>query len=376
MNKASIVVDLGFGDSGKGTIVDFLTRKYNSNLTVRFSGGPQCGHHVYDEAGNHHMFSQFGAGSLAGARTLLTKGMLINPLNLLKEEEKLSKLVDEPFNKLYIDENCVIITPYHRLANQILETSRGNNKHGSCGQGVWEALKDSLDNPARTLYASDLQGDIFTKLHEIKHRMIDVLIKNNLGYQNLINNINIFDLKNDYHKFLSNVAVLNSYGVHYLINKSINPIFEGNQGILLDGDNEKFYPYVTANSTTSKNALKLLKDCGWAGETEVVGVTRTYLTRHGVGPLPNEMKVLNDILYDKNNPFNQWQDNMRFGLLGVDSLRYAMEYDGNINSLAVTHFDEIDKIYQPGHFPDIGKKLGLKIKIKSFGPKSNEKEMI
>jgi adenylosuccinate synthase len=33
--RAIIVVDLGFGDAGKGTIVDFLTREYDAHTVVR-----------------------------------------------------------------------------------------------------------------------------------------------------------------------------------------------------------------------------------------------------------------------------------------------------------------------------------------------------
>jgi adenylosuccinate synthase len=42
MVHAFIVVDLGFGDAGKGTIVDALTRHFNAGLVVRFNGGSQA----------------------------------------------------------------------------------------------------------------------------------------------------------------------------------------------------------------------------------------------------------------------------------------------------------------------------------------------
>lgn len=379
-NKAFIVVDLGFGDAGKGTIVDFLTRRFNSNLTIRFSGGSQCGHNVIDEKGNHHLFAQFGAGSLAGARTLLGKNVLINPLNLLQEEKYLSKLIKNPFENLYIDENCVVITPYYRMVNRFLEMSRGNNKHGSCGHGVWEALKFSMENPARTLYLSDLSNIDFTrhKLIHIRYEMAKLLLNLNI-IDDLINNqlynIDLDGLVKKYEDFYycSGIKKLATYDVNKLIKNSINPIFEGNQGILLDGENEELYPYVTANSTTSRNALKLLKDSNWTDEKEVIGVTRTYMTRHGEGPF-NEIKGLKEILLDERNPYNEWQGDMRFGLLDFVVLRYAIMYDGHIDSLALTHIDEINKIYQPEKFPNIEKELGIKIKIKSFGPKSNEKE--
>jgi adenylosuccinate synthase len=73
----TIVVGLAFGDCGKGSLVDYLTRSIGARTVVRFNGGPQAGHNVVTPAGRHHTFSQFGSGTLAGARTLLSRFMLI-----------------------------------------------------------------------------------------------------------------------------------------------------------------------------------------------------------------------------------------------------------------------------------------------------------
>lgn len=40
------VLDLGFGDSGKGLFVDALTRRWQAHSVARFSGGAQAGHNV------------------------------------------------------------------------------------------------------------------------------------------------------------------------------------------------------------------------------------------------------------------------------------------------------------------------------------------
>ena len=56
------VMGLGFGDEGKGTVVDFLTYTYNADV-VRFNGGPQAAHHVVcPRDGYWHCFSQIGSG--------------------------------------------------------------------------------------------------------------------------------------------------------------------------------------------------------------------------------------------------------------------------------------------------------------------------
>ena len=35
----------------------------------------------------------------------------------------------------------MITTPFDMMANQIIEESRGKNKHGSCGLGIYETIK-------------------------------------------------------------------------------------------------------------------------------------------------------------------------------------------------------------------------------------------
>lgn len=55
------IVGLFYGDEGKGTTVDFLTREYKAELVVRYNGGPQAAHHVVIENGTWHCFAQFGS---------------------------------------------------------------------------------------------------------------------------------------------------------------------------------------------------------------------------------------------------------------------------------------------------------------------------
>ena len=66
--KASIVADLGFGDTGKGTIVDALARQGGVSAVVRFSGGAQARHNVVTPDGRQHEFSQFGSGTFVPGR--------------------------------------------------------------------------------------------------------------------------------------------------------------------------------------------------------------------------------------------------------------------------------------------------------------------
>src|SRR6516164_2940819 len=95
MKRAVITVGLGFGDEGKGAAVDFLVRKLEADLVVRYCGGSQAGHNVELPDGRRHTFSQFGAGTFAAPeppRTYLGPNVIIDPLTLVREANHLTEL--------------------------------------------------------------------------------------------------------------------------------------------------------------------------------------------------------------------------------------------------------------------------------------------
>jgi len=85
-----LTVDLGFGDAGKGSIIDWLARSERAKLVVRYNGGCQAAHNVVTSDGRHHTFAQFGSGSFVpGVHTYLSRFMLVAPDNFLQEETAL-----------------------------------------------------------------------------------------------------------------------------------------------------------------------------------------------------------------------------------------------------------------------------------------------
>src|SRR3954467_12593942 len=94
MKRAILTVGLGFGDEGKGATVDYLTRRLDADLVVRYCGGSQAGHNVELPDGRRHTFAQFGAGTLArpGTRTYLGPAVVIDPPALAREAQHLAEL--------------------------------------------------------------------------------------------------------------------------------------------------------------------------------------------------------------------------------------------------------------------------------------------
>lgn len=354
MNTASILIDVGFGDSGKGTVTDALTRRYASNLTVRFNGGPQAAHRVVDPNGKDHIFASFGSGTLIpNVRTLLSKHVLINPLNVPTEAVHLFSLnVKDAYSRLFIDERALIITPYHKVMNRALEISRGKSAHGSCGEGIGEAVCHSISLPNMVLRARDLLDKKKTKevLNLNRLYMLDRFLQNSISfdepdYADLKRLIEDDDkLVDFYYEFAKGVNIIAPDEVSVLINSSANPIFEGAQGVLLDQD-YGFYPYTTWSKTTPANAVEVLKEVGWKGKTETIAILRTYSTRHGPGPFVTENQNLTKEFPDISNFKNRWQGDFRVGWLDLPLLEYALqvaEFSADVNWLAITHLDKLD----------------------------------
>src|SRR6478752_7118385 len=127
MKRAVITVGLGFGDEGKGATVDFLTRKLEADLVVRYCGGSQAGHNVQLPDGRRHTFSQFGAGTLVTApnpRTYLGPNVIINPIGLAREAQHLAELgVRDPAQLLTLHPRCLVATHWHQSINRLRELS-------------------------------------------------------------------------------------------------------------------------------------------------------------------------------------------------------------------------------------------------------------
>ena len=133
--RAYVIVDLGFGDAGKGLLTDYLARQLKAGIVVRYNGGAQAGHNVVTPDGRHHTFSQFGSGTfIPGVKTYLSRDVVIHPGALLVEGAILEgKGIPDAFSRLRVSEQALVITPFHQAANRIREIVRGSDRHGSCG---------------------------------------------------------------------------------------------------------------------------------------------------------------------------------------------------------------------------------------------------
>jgi adenylosuccinate synthase len=356
--NATIVVDLGFGDAGKGTIIDFLARKAHNPTVVRFNGGGQAAHNVITSDGRHHTFAQFGSGTFAGARTHLSRFMLIDLVSMANEVEHLASIgCGDVFSRLTVDEDALVVTPFQKAANRLREISRGGGKHGSCGMGIGETMADMIAFPDWAVRARDLRAPevlerklVFfqeMKREEFRHQLDD-LAQNPFGKKEAEMLLSP-DAPRECAEALWRIAMRFTIvpGAYLkILAKEGDLLFEGAQGVLLD-EWHGFHPYTTWSTTTPANALELLSEIGFDGSVERLGVLRAYFTRHGVGPFVTMDRELTRLLPDPFNRRGPWQGFFRTGWFDLVMARYAVTVSGGFDSLAITNLDRFARIPQP-----------------------------
>jgi adenylosuccinate synthase len=343
-----IVVDLGFGDAGKGTVVDWLCSRDGERrgaalprTVVRFNGGAQAAHNVVTADGRHHTFAQFGSGMFTpGVRTHLSRFVLVDPLALAAEAADLASAgVAGALGRLTVDRHALLTTPYHRAANRARERARGAARHGSCGMGIGETVSYALGAQADAPRVGDCDAPrrLERKLTLLRDR-VRAEFGAAAGPRGEPSLPAVGDVSAACQAFAGRVRLVGSEYLAGLL-RAGPVVFEGAQGVLLD-EWHGFHPYTTWSTTTFANAETLLADAGVTAGAARLGVVRSYLTRHGPGPLVTEDPTLE--LPESHNGRNEWQGPVRTGHFDAVALRYAVQVTGGVDGIALTHVDVAD----------------------------------
>ena len=155
--STTIVTDLGYGDAGKGSIVDYLARP---KMPGWWSGSMVAARRLTTwsrPTAAAHLQPVWQRHFLPKVRTHLSRFMLINPLGLTQEADMLHALgvADLYARRLTIDRGA----DHHPVPpgrQPAARAARGADRHGSCGHGIGETMADAIDAPADAFLAGDL----------------------------------------------------------------------------------------------------------------------------------------------------------------------------------------------------------------------------
>lgn len=311
--EVKVVTGANLGDEGKGLVSYCLAKeaaeKGHKVLTVLFNGGAQRAH----TAGGK-IFHCTGTGALVGSDTFYHERFVLDPMTLWLTGDS-----------VIIDPDCRVVLPCDVMRNRAKEIARGENKHGSCGMGIFEAVKRST-NEEDAVYAGELLFPY--RLYEKVRRIME---KYPCAPDDLYNLDN----------WMRAVAYVTSNcqlkGLFNLLPLYDTIIFEGGQGLLLDQSHIMETVHLTPSSVGSYNIAKFINFIG--EPTDIYYVSRTYMTRHGAGEMEAECKRedINPDIVDKTNMPNPWQGDLRFGYLNQDSLTIRVEEDFNRYANANAH---------------------------------------
>jgi len=342
----SIMIGAQWGDEGKGRFVDLLARE--AQVVARFSGGDNAGHTVAvgDKLYKMHLIP---SGILhEGVVAIMGNGMVINPLNLVAEMERLAEQgVKVTPDNLIISARAHLITPAHIELDKAKERASGADAIGTTLRGIGPAYYDKVGR--RGIRVGEmLQADEFARM-----------LRQSLQQANeeLRLEGDTVDVEASVAAYLQAAERLRPF-IHdaslYLnerLRQGARVIAEGAQGTLLDVDHGS-YPYVTSSSPTAGGALTGL-GVGPGTVDRVLGIAKAFSTRVGGGPMPTEDQgAVGQRLRGTGENF--WDEYgtttgrpRRCGWLDLVMLRYAALVNG-FSELALTKLDVLSGFEQVG----------------------------
>jgi adenylosuccinate synthase len=201
IDYADVVVDLAYGDSGKGKVTHDLCRKGTYTHVIRYNGGNNAGHTIYHN-GKKFVTHSIPSGVFFGIKSIIGPGCVVNVDHFFQELKELQDGGIKTDGLIFIANNAHIITSEH------LEEDRQDNVIGTTKRGVGQAYRDKY-------WRKGIRAE---QVESLKPYLIDM-------YEEL-----------------------------YQKDKIFRVLFEGAQGFGLDidwGD----YPYVTSSGCTVGAAI-------------------------------------------------------------------------------------------------------------------------
>jgi adenylosuccinate synthase len=352
----TVVVGAQWGDEGKGKIVDALSER--ADVVARYQGGPNAGHSVIHGDATVVLHLVPSGIMVPGRRCLIGNGVVIDLGRLREEVAGLEALGLSVRDRLGVSPAAHLILPYHRAVE--VEVEQGPGAIGTTGRGIGFAYRDKA---ARTgLRVTDLfdrerfvaQTD--RNLARLRREFPDVEALRSMDGARL------HDELRETLAWIEPLVADVSAELHEALRAGKRVLLEGAQGTLLDLDHGT-YPFVTSSAASAAGA-PLGVGLGPRAVDHVIGVTKAYTTRVGLGPFPTEMPGAEaGRLREAGEEYGATTGRpRRCGWLDLPALRYAARVNG-LDALIVTKLDVLDRFEEirvaesyepaagPGGFP-------------------------
>ncbi len=280
--SAIVIVGTQWGDEGKGKATDLLAD--DVQYVVRYQGGNNAGHTIIvgDTTLKLHLVP---SGVMYPHVTpVIGDGVVVDPGVLLGE---LDGMVEQGLDvsRLKISGNAHLIMPYHREIDALSERKLGRQKLGTTKRGIGPCYADKASRVG--LRVQDLYD------MKIFREKLDAALQHKNAILTRIYNrqpMSQIEIETEYAVYAERlgpyIADTGSL-LHDGLDRGENVLLEGAQGTLLDLDHGT-YPFVTSSNPVAGGAMTGA-GIGPKHITNVIGITKAYVTRVGSGPFPTEL---------------------------------------------------------------------------------------
>ena len=331
--STTVVLGAQWGDEGKGKVTDFFAS--TADYVVRFQGGNNAGHTIV-VGENKIALSLTPSGVLYPNCTPVIGSGCVVDIGFLKQELEMLNEKNINTDKLVISANAHVVMPYHKLLDELIEESLGENKIGTTKKGIGPCYADKIQR--KGIRIQDLLDETNFEI-KVRKNIEDV----NLTLTKIYNHPPLvvddtLDEFSTYKDIVTNHVADASLLIANAIKNKKTILFEGAQGTLLDIDHGT-YPFVTSSNTSSGNAA-IGSGVGPKNIDRIVGVTKAYISRVGSGPFLTEQKnEIGDFLIEKGAEFGVVTGRRRrCGWLDLISLKYSVR----VNSLTELFITKLD----------------------------------
>ena len=332
-SKVTVVVGAQWGDEGKGKITDYFARQ--ADYVVRYHGGNNAGHTVIVD-GSEYKLHLIPSGVLYDHPvSVIGNGVVIDPKALLKEIDYLNNKDIKP--QLHISDRAHVIMPYHKQMDAALTNHQGKLAAGSTMRGIAPVYADKMFRHGIRiidLVDTDILNEKLKNAYQFNSNLINAISDQVIKEDEK----SIFNEYIEYGKQLSPYIKDVSLELYHAQQNGKAILFEGAQGISLDVDHG-IYPYTTSSNSIAGN-IATGTGVSFRDINRIIGVTKAYISRVGIGPLPTELPVeQGDYLRKKGKEYGTTTGRpRRVGWLDLVQVRQAVRVNG-LTEIALTKLD-------------------------------------
>jgi adenylosuccinate synthase len=164
MLTMDVIVDLQYGDCGKGKVAHHLAHTKHYTHVLRYNGGCNAGHTIFHK-GKKFVTHHIPAGVFFGIKSVIGPGCVVDPEAFKREIRSLEAGGIRTKGRVFIARNTHVIQTTHRAEDGM------EKKIGTTGRGNGPAYRDkygrtgvrAADVPELKPYLIDLSTEWFTK---------------------------------------------------------------------------------------------------------------------------------------------------------------------------------------------------------------------